>query len=544
MTPVTRLAVLALSAAACLVMPSTSRAAAAFPAQHEGYHTYAEMADELDHIVADHPGIATKFSLGQSYEGRPIWALKISDDVGRDEAEPEVLFMSLAHAREWLSAEQNLHLAHLLTDNYRANPANVGNELERRVTNLVNSLEIYIVPMVNPDGAEYDIVNPATGFKNWRKNRQPVGDGVQPGIDLNRNYGFMWGCCGGSTGKPGSLYYRGRQPWQSVEDTLVRNFVLGRVVGGQQQIRAAIDWHAFNEQIAWPFGYTKADQPRPMAADDLAAFRAVSREMARRNGYTALQLSDLYVMDGTSIDWLYGEQRIFALTVEVYPTDGSHVGGFHPPDDVIERETTRNDGAVLYFLEQVACPYAAAGLGDTHCGPLDDDFETARGWQVDPDGTDTAASGAWERAIPRRNATSAGVKQRAYGYSARYALVTGAARGASAAAADLDGRTSVRSAPIQLSGPGGGHWLVQFRYSFAHGATASAADYVRLAVGGDEVWRVTGSPSERNAKWRLVTLNLDAYAGQTVRLLIDACDCATDSLVEAAIDDVRVYQVP
>ena len=58
------------------------------------------------------------------------------------------------------------------------------------------------------------------------------------------------------------------------------------------------------------------------------------------------------------------------------------------------------------------------------------------------------------------------------------------------------------------------------------------------------MWRASGSATERNAAWQLVTVPLDAYAGQNVRLTLEACDCAGASLVEAAVDDVRVYQVP
>ncbi|MEP7158123.1 MAG: M14 family metallopeptidase, partial [Chloroflexota bacterium] len=483
-----RLLAVALVAIAFVALPASSRAANAFPANHEGYHNYAEMSAFLDDVVAAYPGIADKFSLGQSYQGRQIWALKISDNVGTDEDEPEALFMSMAHAREWLSQEENLRIIELLTGNYEASP---DTQLEQRVKDIVDGLEIFIVPMVNPDGAEYDISNPDNGFKSWRKNRQPVPNGAQPGIDLNRNFGFKWACCGGSTGKPGSLYYRGQAPWQAVEVARIRDFVLSRIVDGRQQIRAAIDWHSFNEEIMWPFGYTKADQPLPMAADDLETFQAVGTEMAERNGYMAKQLSDLYIIDGGSIDWLYGDQRIFAFVIEVYPLDNTP-GGFHPPEDIIERETTRNDQAVLYFLEHVACPYAAAGLDDTHCGPLDDDFETGRGWQVDPDGKDTApASDAWMRAKAEKSKTNAGVKQRPYGNSARYSMVTGGSRGGSANANDIDGLTSVRSPQFTLGGGSG--WTVQFRYTFAHGANSGPADYVRLTVGGDELWRVPGA---------------------------------------------------
>ena len=545
-----RAAALALLVAAALpggvALPAASKAATTvFPEGYNGYHSYAETEAELDAVVADHPGIAAKFSIGQSYQGRQLWALKISDNVALDEDEPEVLFDSLTHAREWLTVEMDLHLIALLTDNYRANPANIDTPLEQRVTDIVNGLEIFIVPMVNPDGAEWDISDPDSGFRNWRKSRQPVGDGVQPGIDLNRNYAFRWGCCGGSTGKPGSLYYRGQRPWQGVEAAAMRDFVLSRIVGGRQQIRAAIAWHSFNEEIMWPFGYTRADLPRTMSADDLAAFREIGRGMAKRNGYTAKQFSDLYVTDGSSIDWMYGDQRIFAFVIELYPLDNSHVGGFHPPDDVIVRETTRNDDAVLYFLEQADCPYRAAGLDDTHCGPLDDDFETGRGWTVDPFGTDIATDGAWQRAIPQRSRTRPGVKQRAYGFSARFALVTGARRGAGANANDLDGGlTSVRSPQVALGDPGSSGWKLSFRYTFAHAANASASDFVRVSVNGSEVFARAGFAGNRNAAWTPVTVSLDDFAGQSVRVLIEACDCAADSLVEAAVDDVRIYRVP
>jgi len=538
-------AVVLLGAALALPVPGRAATTSGFPVGYGGYHTYAEMVDELDAVVAEHPDIAAKIALpptgATSYEGRTIWALKISDNVGADEDEPEVLFDSLTHAREHLTVEMDLHLIHLLTDNYRANEGNIDTQLEARATDIVNSLEIWVVPMLNPDGGEWDIAT--SDFRNWRKNRQPVADGVR-GIDLNRNFSFKWACCGGSTGRPGSLYYRGQRPWQAPEAAAMRDFVLSRVVGGRQQIRASISWHSFNEEIMWPYGYTYANLPRTMSADDLTAFRALGEGMAELNGYTAQQLSDLYIQDGTSIDWLYGDQRIFAFIIELYPTDNSHVGGFYPPDSVIIRETTRNDEAMLWFLENVDCPYRAAGLGATHCGPLNDDFETGRGWQVDPQGSDSATGGAWQRAAPQKNYTSAGVKQRAYGFSGLAALVTGARRAGSANANDLDGASSVRSVPIKLGSAGSTGWTLSLRYTFAHDARSSAADFLRVSIDGTPVFLQAGTAANRNAAWMALSVDLDAFAGQTVRILIEACDCAADSLVEAAIDDVRVYQVP
>ena len=531
-----------------LAMPAAVGAVASdFPVGYSGYHTYAEVEAFLDAVVAAHPDIAAKLALppagATSYEGRPIWVLKISDNVAADEDEPEVLFESLSHSREHLTVEQALRIISLLTDNYRADPATIGSPLEQRVSDIVNGREIWIVPMANPDGAEYDI---ADGFfRYWRKNRQAVSPSTEAGIDLNRNWGYRWGCCGGSNRRPGSLYYRGQHPWQAVETAALRDFVLSRVVNGRQQIRAAISWHSFNEEILWPYGYTRADLPRTMSADDLRTFQAMGREMAARNGYMPKQLSDLYVLDGSSIDWLYGDQRIFAFLVEMYPLDDSHVGGFYPPDSVIERETTRNDETVLYFLEQADCPYRAAGLAVSHCGALNDDFETDRGWTVNPFGTDAAAAGAWQRGMPQKARTAAGVKQLKYGFSGQAALVTGAARGRGASGNDVDGGvTSVLSPPITLGAPGGTGWTLDLRYAFGHDRWVTAADYLRISVDGQELFRQAGTGAERNAAWTSLALNLDAFAGRTVRLLLEVADADGDSLVEAAIDDVRVFQAP
>lgn len=524
--------------------PTAGHAAqtAGFPAGYEGYHDYAEVVAELDSIVAGHPKIARKVTIGQSYEGRTIWGLKISDRVGTDEAEPEVLMESLHHAREHLTVEMALYVAHLLTDNY-----NQAGALGQRVTDIVKNREIWIVPMVNPDGGEYDISNPTGEFMGWRRNRQPIPGAGPIGVDLNRNWGFKWGCCGGSSGSPGASTYRGPSAWFTPEVRALRNFVLKRVKNGRQQIRAAISWHTWNEQVMWPYGYTTQDVPRTMTQDDHDALAALGHELADLNGYVAQQMSDLYVLDGASSDWLYGAQRIFAYTVEMYPAEGSGPGGggFYPPASVIETQVTRNQQMVLHFLELADCPYRAAGLGVTHCGPLNDDFEIARGWKINPLGTDTATKGKWQRDQPQQTSTSAGVTQQAYGFSGSAALVTGAAAGASAGAKDVDsGVTSARSPKITLGSAGSSGWTLSFRYTFAHDVAATAGDYLRISINGTTVFQQVGDGTNRNATWTHATVDLDAFAGQTVRLLVEAADTGADALVEAAIDDVRVYREP
>ena len=164
-----------------------------FPPKDSRYHTYAEMAAEIHAVAAAHPSIVQVFSIGKSYQGRELWAAKISDNVATDEDEPEVLFDALHHAREHMTVEQALYLLHLLADNYGE---------DSTITNLVNSREVYIVFMLNPDGAEYDLTcgGSHAPYCAWRKNRQPNCSGCGIGTDLNRNYDYRWGCCGGSSG--------------------------------------------------------------------------------------------------------------------------------------------------------------------------------------------------------------------------------------------------------------------------------------------------------------------------------------------------------
>ena len=202
-------------------------------------------------VVAPHRD-RRRFSLGTSYQGRELWAVKISDNVDTDEAEPEVLFTAGQHAREHLTVEMALYLLDELTSKYGT---------DARITNVVDTREIWIVPNVNPDGSEYDI---ATGsYRSWRKNRQPNAGSSAIGTDLNRNWGFQWGCCGGSSGTFRSETYRGPRAFSAPETQRVRDFVNSRVIGGVQQIKAAIDFHTYSELVLWPYGYTTRRTPAP-----------------------------------------------------------------------------------------------------------------------------------------------------------------------------------------------------------------------------------------------------------------------------------------
>ena len=221
--------------------------------------------------------------------------------------------------------------------------------------------EIWFIFALNPDGWEYDLQG--SPYRGWRKNRQPNSNGTV-GTDLNRNYGYRWGCCGGSSASPGAWNYRGTGPFSTPEARVVRDFVDSRVKAGRQQITAAISFHTNGELILWPYGYTYTNVPSDMRADDHRMFVALGRGMASRNGYTAQQSSDLYRTDGDFIDWMYGKHRIFAYTIELYPTETVAKPTDHePPDEVIATQNQRNRSAMLYFLESAGCPYQLIGKG-------------------------------------------------------------------------------------------------------------------------------------------------------------------------------------
>jgi carboxypeptidase T len=529
-------------AAATLLVPLAAPAAVSaaepnFPSSMSGYHNLPEMVAEIQQAEASYPDLVDVFSIGKSYQGRDIWAAKVSDHVGTDEPEPEVLVDALHHAREHLSTEQALALLRWLTRDYATNST---------VRNLVNGREIFIIFALNPDGMRYDLTGDP--FRAWRKNRQPNAGTTAVGTDLNRNYGYRWGCCGGSSGSKSASTYRGASAWSAPETRALRDFVASRVVDGVQQIKTHITLHTNGELILWPYGYTYRNVPPDMTSLDQKTFVALGKAQAAKNGYTAQQSSDLYITDGDQIDWLYATYRIFTFTYELYPTETPTVWGDHYPDDSkIATQTTRNRGAILHLISRAACPYAALGADVTRadCGPLFDDLEINRGWTRDPDGTDTATAGVWSVSNPAATSSN-GPKQLTTTYSGSKALVTGGAAGASATTYDLDGgTTTIRSRPIRLPASATAFGAFTFRYYLAHGSNASSDDALRVLVEAEDgtrtvVFQELGAANDDDAAWAIASKSVAAWAGQTIHIVVEATDGGGESLVEAAVDDIRI----
>lgn len=502
-----------------------------FPPGATGYHTYLEMADEVATAATDHPDIVRRFSIGRSQQGRELWAVKISDNVGTDEAEAEVLFDGLHHGDEHMGLEMTLAILHWLTDGYVADAP--------RIRALVDGREIYIVFAVNPDGATYDIAGSGT-YRNWRKNRQPTPGSSAVGTDLNRNYPYKWGCCGGSSATPSSSRYRGPRAPSAPETRAFSDFVTSRVVDGRQQIRAAISFHTTGRLVLYPYGHTLANVPPGMTRDDHDAFVAMARQFAATNGYRPIQASDLYISSGTSRDWLYGTYGTFAFTFELLPDSTPF-----PPDGKIPGETARNKSAVLDLIDLADCPFSIIGKAAARCGAFDDDLEVSRGWTRDAQGTDTALSGVWQRADPSAT-SSGGPKQPGTTPSGIRALVTGAAAGQGVGANDLDGGTTSATSPaIPLPALPGQR--LSLRYSLAHSAASTPDDWFRVEIldrdgSPTTVVEALGTARDRDAAWTTATALMDPWAGQTVRIRVSARDGGPANLVEVAVDDVRIMR--
>lgn len=268
------------------------------------YHNYSEARELILSIAQTHPEIAKVFDIGDSWEkangvaDRDILALKISDNVAVDEDEPEVLIVALHHAREWPTVEIALAIAENLTSAYGS---------DARTSWLVDNREIWIVPVVNPDGLDYSMTMDDT----WRKNRDMNNDGTY-GVDLNRNYngsengdpGGAWGGAGSSNDTSSEIYC-GEGPFSEPETQAIRDLVLNR------SFQIALDYHSYGDWVMWPWGYADVQTP-----DDGDIVR-IGDQLATSNGYYASQSVFMYPTTGDSLDWLYGAADVYPFCLEV-----------------------------------------------------------------------------------------------------------------------------------------------------------------------------------------------------------------------------------
>ncbi|MBM3986270.1 MAG: zinc carboxypeptidase, partial [Planctomycetes bacterium] len=277
-----------------------------------GYYTFDQVVGVLDQLRAQYPAIVgVKQAIGTSIEGRTLWAVKVSDNPGVDEAEPETRFDALHHAREPAGMQATLWFLLFLAENYGSDPL---------ATYLVNSRETWFVPVVNPDGYAWNqSTNPAGGGL-WRKNRRNNGDGSF-GVDPNRNYPFQWGFDDeGSSPFTGSEIYRGAGPASEPEIAAMAAFLAAR------DFRTALSIHTYSDLWLLPYGYAEVDP------DNLSQYLEVGAECVEDNGYVLGSVPDLlYLANGGTIDTEEGLHGTLSMSPEI----GGPEDGFWPPTDRI-----------------------------------------------------------------------------------------------------------------------------------------------------------------------------------------------------------------
>jgi hypothetical protein len=275
-----------------------------------GFKTYAEIEAAMDTFSSTYTNLCSpKYSIGTTGEGRSLWAIRISDNVLYDDDEPEVLVTGLHHAREPIGSEICVEFMRFLLTNYGTDPV---------ATNLVNNYEVFFVPVVNPDGYEYNRQTDPNGGGMWRKNRRNNGDGSY-GIDLNRNYAYFWGYDNnGSSGDGFDETYRGQSPASEPEISALQAFE------GQHDFAIIVNYHSYGNYFLHPWGFYNGQ------ADEVAYYDTLSAYATTRGYSAGTPWELLYSVNGESTDWCYGENRLrnrsFATVIEV----GSGGDGFWP----------------------------------------------------------------------------------------------------------------------------------------------------------------------------------------------------------------------
>ncbi len=335
------------------------------------YHNWEEVVAFVDSLHLLYPDVVSeKWSIGQGHEGRNIWAFRISDNPDIDEPdEAEILFDGVHHAREVMSSEFCIMFAEYLAQNYGTDP---------EITYLLDTREVYFVPVINPDGFWYN-----SWGDMWRKNRRNNGDGSW-GVDLNRNYPFQWGYDDyGSSPYTWDETYRGPAPGSEPEIQAIMGLI------NSHQFVTQNTYHTSGNLTLYPWGYINS------GTLDAAIFEHMAAMMTMFNGYASGQPDDLlYPVNGGTIDWSYGAQdehlKIFSFSNEI-GTDG-----FWPAESRRGEYFQANIWPAIYLIRAAAAFVAASEpviLSGDGNGRLDPGESADLSFLLENQGITTSATG-------------------------------------------------------------------------------------------------------------------------------------------------------
>lgn len=265
------------------------------------FHDYNTTLLLVDSLRTAYPNLIKKFVYGYSLSGRQLYAVKISDNVWLDENEPEISFDGCHHGDEIMGAEVLILLMRDLCVKYGIDP---------QISNLVDGREIWIYPFVNPDG------------------RQALTRTNNNGVDINRDWGYMWDQWGGSTGE-----------FSQPETQAIAKWIL------ENQFVLSQSNHGGTEALLYPWSY----RPNPSLDDTPVDYIAAG--YSANSGYANLPYSQgyggLYAINGSAKDYFYGAMGSVGWTLEV---SNSKI----PPASDIPVYYGYNKPAMLYLIEMIS----------------------------------------------------------------------------------------------------------------------------------------------------------------------------------------------
>lgn len=321
----------------------------------------------VNQFVADYPALVSTSVIGQSYEGRDINMVKLAGTGGSRTVKPAILINSTMHAREWISPMAGMHTTEQLLEGYGNDP---------NITSILDHVDVYFLPVANPDGYLYSWEEPKPANRLWRKNRR-INDNGTIGVDLNRNFDFAWGG-EGSSAWGGSDTYHGSAAFSEPETQAVRDFYLDH-----PNIVSNIDLHSFGQLILGPYGHSEAAvAPDQVMLDKLGEEMELAMIFAGFKDFRYQRASDLYIASGLQADWSYGTQNVYSYTYELRP--GMAIPGFELPVDQIQVASEEAFAGIMemfrFTLELTSGDFNYDGVRDcTDLGALVTEFESNAG---------------------------------------------------------------------------------------------------------------------------------------------------------------------
>ncbi|XP_072003600.1 carboxypeptidase A2-like [Engystomops pustulosus] len=262
------------------------------------YHTLDNLYKAIDAIVLDYKSILSKQQIGSSYEGRPLYVLKFSTGANR----PGIWLDAGIHSREWVTQATALWTAHKLASDYGKDAS---------VTSLLNSYDIFLLIVTNPDGYIYT----HSVDRLWRKTRSVTSGSRCVGVDPNRNWNAGFGGPGASA-DPCSDTYHGPRAESEVEVKAVADFIRGH-----GRIKGFISIHSYSQYLLFPYGYKCTNPPHFTELNNVGKSVASAISSLYGTQYKVGTIcTTIYQSSGGSIDWTYDIGIKYSFAFELRDT--------------------------------------------------------------------------------------------------------------------------------------------------------------------------------------------------------------------------------